>query len=150
MPLTVEVRSRVNGLKVINDTLGHKAGDEYIQSASKMVCDIFQHSPVFRTGGDEFAVILRGRDYLIRNELVLALHDRSVVHISTNEVVISGGLSDYIPEEDTCFHDVFERADALMYEEKKLARGRGGGRKAHLPRGRGHRDLAPQASHTHR
>ena len=110
----------MNGLKVINDTLGHKAGDEYIQSASKMVCDIFQHSPVFRTGGDEFAVILRGRDYLIRNELVLALHDRSVVHISTNEVVISGGLSDYIPEEDTCFHDVFERADALMYEEKKL------------------------------
>ncbi len=115
----------VNGLKVINDTLGHKAGDEYIQSASKMICDIFQHSPVYRTGGDEFAIILRGRDYLIRNELVLALHDRSVVHISTNEVVISGGLSDYNPEEDTCFHDVFERADNLMYEEKKLLKGMG-------------------------
>lgn len=115
----------VNGLKVINDTLGHKAGDEYIQSASMMICDIFQHSPVFRTGGDEFAVILRNRDYVIRNELVLALHDRSVTHIRTNEVVVSGGLSDYNPEEDTCFHDVFERADALMYEEKKLLKGMG-------------------------
>ena len=115
----------VNGLKVINDTLGHKAGDEYIQSASRMICDIFQHSPVYRTGGDEFAVILRDRDYFIRKELVLALHDRSVAHISTNEVVVSGGLSDYAPEEDSCFHDVFERADALMYEEKKLLKGMG-------------------------
>ena len=110
----------VNGLKVINDTLGHKAGDEYIINASRMICDIFQHSPVFRTGGDEFVVILTGRDYLIRKELVLALHDRSVEHISTKEVVISGGLSEYQPGKDVNFHDVFERADALMYEEKKL------------------------------
>ena len=115
----------VNGLKVINDTLGHKAGDEYIISASRMICDIFQHSPVFRTGGDEFVVVLTGRDYLIRKELLLALHDRSVEHISTKEVVISGGLSDFTPGADTCFHDVLERADALMYEEKKLLKGMG-------------------------
>ena len=115
----------VNGLKVINDTLGHKAGDEYILKASRMICDIFQHSPVFRTGGDEFAVVLRGRDYLIRKELVLALHDRSVENISKNEVVISGGLSEYNAEADASFHDVFERADALMYEEKKLLKGMG-------------------------
>ena len=115
----------VNGLKLINDTFGHKAGDEYILSASRMVCDIFQHSPVYRTGGDEFVVILRGRDYLIRKELVLALHDRSVTHISTKEVVISGGLSEYMPGTDTCLHDAFERADALMYEEKKTLKGMG-------------------------
>ena len=115
----------VNGLKVINDTLGHKAGDEYILKASRMICDIFQHSPVYRTGGDEFVAVLTGRDYLIRKELVLALHDRSVEHISTQGVVISGGLSEYRPGEDASLHDVFERADALMYEEKKLLRGMG-------------------------
>ena len=115
----------VNGLKVINDTLGHKAGDEHIRKASRMICDIFQHSPVYRTGGDEFVVIMRGRDFLIRKELVLALHDRSVEHISTGDVVISGGLSEYRPGEDKSFHPVFERADSLMYEEKKLLKGMG-------------------------
>ncbi len=68
---------------------------------------------------------MRGRDYLIRKELVLALHDRSVEHISTGDVVISGGLSEYRPGEDTSFHPVFERADSLMYEEKKLLKGMG-------------------------
>lgn len=42
----------VNGLKKINDTLGHKAGDEYIREACRMVCHIFQHYPVYRVGGD--------------------------------------------------------------------------------------------------
>ena len=70
-------------------------------------------------------MILHGRDYFIRKELVLALHDRSVEHISKNEVVISGGLSEYNPGVDSSFHDVFERADTLMYEEKKLLKGMG-------------------------
>jgi len=115
----------VNGLKRINDTFGHQAGDEYIVKSCRMICDIFQHSPVYRTGGDEFVAILTERDYLIRKELLLALHDRSVEHINTQEVVVSGGLSDYRPGEDTCFQDVFERADALMYEEKQLLKGMG-------------------------
>ncbi len=115
----------VNGLKVINDTLGHKAGDEYILRASRMICDIFQHSPVYRTGGDEFVVILHGQDYEHRKELIRALHDRSVEHIPTGEVVISGGLAEFAAGEDAVFHDVFERADALMYEEKKTLKGMG-------------------------
>ncbi|MBR3317013.1 MAG: hypothetical protein IKG21_04250 [Atopobiaceae bacterium] len=90
-----------------------------------MICSIFSHSPVYRTGGDEFVVVMHGRDYLIRNELVLALHDRSVANIGSNSVVVSGGLSDYQPGMDASFHEVFERADALMYEEKKLLKSMG-------------------------
>ncbi len=115
----------VNGLKQINDTLGHKAGDEYIRQASVMICDIFQHSPVYRVGGDEFVIVLTGRDYIIRKELVLALHDRSVEHIDGGGVVVSGGYSDFRPGEDQNFHSVFVRADELMYEEKQLLKGLG-------------------------
>ncbi len=115
----------VNGLKKINDTLGHKAGDEYIRESSRMICDIFQHSPVYRIGGDEFAVIVTERDYNIRKELMIALHDRSVTHINEGGAVISGGISEFVPGEDTSFHDVFERADAEMYTEKKLLKSLG-------------------------
>ena len=115
----------VNGLKKINDTYGHKAGDEYIREACRMVCDIFQHSPVYRVGGDEFTVILTGRDYVIRRDLMIALHDRSADHIAAGGAVISGGLSDFRPGEDTSTHDVFQRADELMYAEKKLLKSLG-------------------------
>ena len=48
----------VNGLKMTNDTYGHKAGDELLISACRIICRHFSHSPVFRFGGDEFEVIL--------------------------------------------------------------------------------------------
>ena len=115
----------VNGLKKINDTLGHKAGDEYIVQACQMVCEIFQHSPVFRVGGDEFVVILSGRDYAIRKELMEVVHDRSVDHIRNGGAVISAGVSDFNPGEDTSAHAVFHRADEKMYAEKRLLKSLG-------------------------
>lgn len=115
----------VNGLKHINDTLGHKAGDEYIKAASKMICELFQHSPVYRMGGDEFAVFLRGRDYEKRYEIMEVLHRRSVENISGGGAVVSGGLSDYEEGKDLNIHAVFERADALMYREKQRLKGLG-------------------------
>ena len=60
----------VDGLKYINDTYGHKAGDECIRNAAKMICSLFLHSPVYRTGGDEFVVILSDADYLNRSVLM--------------------------------------------------------------------------------
>ena len=115
----------VNGLKLVNDTLGHKAGDEYIRSASRLICEVFQHSPVFRTGGDEFVVVLSGRDYEHRQELIKLLSAKSEENIKTGNVVVAGGLSDYLPGGDAKYHDVFERADALMYREKKRLKGLG-------------------------
>ena len=115
----------VNGLKKINDTLGHKAGDEYIREACKMVCVVFKHSPVYRVGGDEFVVVLTGRDHASRKDLMHQLHNQSVEHINQGGAVVSAGLSDFRPGEDHTYHDVFERADQLMYEEKQLLKGLG-------------------------
>ncbi len=115
----------LNGLKKINDTLGHKAGDEYICAACRMISEIFQNSHVYRIGGDEFVVILTGRDYMVRDDLMKLLHDRAVNNITEGGVVISGGISDYKADEDMNFHAVFARADILMYEEKKLLKSMG-------------------------
>ena len=115
----------VNGLKKINDTLGHKAGDDYIREACRMVCSTFKHSPVYRIGGDEFAVILTGHDHTSREELVQELHDQSVEHIGKGGAVISAGLSDYRPDQDKVLQDVFERADKKMYEAKQALKSLG-------------------------
>ncbi|MBR1780074.1 MAG: EAL domain-containing protein [Oscillospiraceae bacterium] len=115
----------VNGLKAVNDTQGHAAGDALIRSASSEICNIFAHSPVFRYGGDEFVVILRGRDYEHRAELTQQLAAENRKQASAGGVVIACGLSEYIPGQDTAVAAVFERADAAMYENKKsLKQGR--------------------------
>ena len=123
----------VNGLKYINDTYGHKAGDAYIRDGSNLICDIFQHSPVFRVGGDEFVVFLAGRDYENREEHLLEFNRRVEDNLGTDRVVISAGMAEYIPKQDNCFHDVFERADALMYERKKALKSKGARIRDELP-----------------
>ena len=115
----------INGLKKVNDTLGHKAGDDYIRKACKMICDVFSHSPVYRVGGDEFVVLLTGRDYENRNILIRELHELSSDHILTNEAIVSGGLAEYIPGQDLSVREIFDRADATMYKEKMLLKSLG-------------------------
>lgn len=115
----------LNGLKYYNDQFGHQAGDERIKQACKVICDLFSHSPVFRNGGDEFVVLLTGRDYEDRHNIMAALHEKSVANIESGEVVISAGISDFNAQTDTRLHAVFERADAAMYAEKKLLKGMG-------------------------
>ena len=109
----------VNGLKQVNDTLGHKAGDEYIRAASTMVCQMFKHSPVFRIGGDEFVVVLQGQDYEDREQVVAALDAQSVANIQAGKVVVAVGLATFEQGVDHQVSDVFERADEQMYARKK-------------------------------
>lgn len=123
-PFAVAVMD-VNELKKINDTQGHVAGDELIRSASMEICNIFSHSPVYRYGGDEFVVIMRGRDYDNRKMLMDLLKAENRTHSVYGGAVIACGISDYVPGEDTKFSDVFVRADAQMYENKNLLKQQG-------------------------
>ena len=115
----------VNGLKYANDTQGHKAGDEYIKSAARLIYELFDHSQVFRTGGDEFVVIMTGRDYERRQEIVRELDRRSEENIQLDQVVVSAGLSDYRKGEDEEFHQIFGRADDRMYARKQALKNMG-------------------------
>ena len=109
----------INGLKHVNDTCGHSAGDEFIRSACECVCNVYKHSPVFRIGGDEFAVILKGSDYENRMDLLVEITRLQEENKKKGKVTIAFGMSDYDPEKDIRMQDVFERADKLMYERKK-------------------------------
>ncbi len=111
----------VNGLKQINDTLGHKAGDSYLKAACRMICEIFRHSPVYRVGGDEFVIILTGRDYENRENLLARFDELN--HGNPDHISIACGIAERIPEQDKTIESIFERADARMYENKKNLKG---------------------------
>ncbi|MCR5459972.1 MAG: diguanylate cyclase [Acetatifactor sp.] len=109
----------INYLKHVNDTYGHKAGDEYIRSACKMIFEIFSHSPVFRVGGDEFAVIMRGSDYENRNRLLKKIRTKALENQRNNSgPVVASGIAVFDKKADHKVSEVFERADGIMYENK--------------------------------
>lgn len=108
----------VNDLKIVNDTDGHQAGDQYLKGACKIICNTFKHSPVFRVGGDEFAVIAQGDDYARIDELIGKVGEHNRNASQNGGIVIACGMAKY--ENDTYVATVFERADINMYENKNI------------------------------
>ena len=113
-----------NDLKSINDQYGHEKGDIYIKNACSMICKVFGHSPVFRIGGDEFAIILMNSDFSNRDELVAQLDKKqeernSVVKSSWERVHIAHGIAVYDHELDDELGDTARRADKFMYDNKR-------------------------------
>ena len=108
----------LNGLKHINDTLGHDAGDKYIQAGSKLICLKFCHSPVYRVGGDEFVVLLQGTDYKYREDLLAEFDLQVERNLDKGEVVVATGMSTFDKDSDEDYLSVFTRADKNMYERK--------------------------------
>ena len=109
----------VNNLKKTNDKYGHEAGDEIICNAAKLICKSFTHSPVYRIGGDEFAVILLGADYFDREKIFSKFKKAVLRNRKEGKVVVAGAYADFIFASDKCVADVFGRADEKMYENKK-------------------------------
>ena len=83
-----------------------------------MLCENFNHGAVFRIGGDEFVVILQEKGFDTMDETIAAFNSKVEEHIKTKEVVIAIGYS-VLNENDERLHDVFERADHMMYIRKK-------------------------------
>ena len=111
----------INGLKKVNDTIGHEAGDRLIIRAGNYICKTFRYSPIYRIGGDEFAVILEGKD-LEEREVLLAELQRKMDNQKDNiekDIPVSIAVGIAVCEStDSCCAEVFRRADERMYENK--------------------------------
>ncbi|MCR4849628.1 MAG: diguanylate cyclase [Lachnospiraceae bacterium] len=114
----------INGLKMVNDTKGHVAGDQLIKDASSMICRYFTQGAVYRVGGDEFVVVLQEKGYDTMHEVLTEINSEVEDNIKKGEVVISIGYSE-LNAEDQLVHDVFERADRMMYERKQQLKAMG-------------------------
>lgn len=112
-------------LKTVNDKYGHDKGDLYLRSASQLICKVFQHSPVFRIGGDEFVVVLRDEDLANKRKLITKF-ETAMEEINAaagnlwEEVHIAMGIAVYDPQQDHSVMDTVRRADKVMYTNKRI------------------------------
>ena len=116
-----------DNLKRVNDQNGHDKGDIYIKAASRLICKTFQHSPVFRIGGDEFAVVLQNEDYKNREALIEQFDAtrKEICVAAENEwdqPRVAMGIAVYDPEIDGSVTDTVRRADKIMYENKRIGK----------------------------
>lgn len=112
----------INDLKDVNDTFGHDFGDMLIIDSGKVICEVFEHSPVYRVGGDEFVAILEQRDLANCQQLLTKL-ERKIEQINAGSrpagsVSLARGLAVYEEDIDHDFASVFKRADEAMYRNK--------------------------------
>ena len=118
----------VNNLKLVNDTYGHEKGDIYLIRCCSLICEVFRHSPVFRIGGDEFAVVLRGLAY--RNRVALIEQARQKYRKNAGDESLDPwertsaalGMAEYDSAHPTTIEEVANLADQIMYKEKEYRR----------------------------
>lgn len=114
-----------NDLKKVNDEYGHDKGDIYLKTASHTIRVVFQNSPVFRIGGDEFAVVLEKDDFINRDSLVKRFEKATArINLSTDniweKINVAYGITEYDPVNDRNVDEVTRRADKLMYDDKHI------------------------------
>ena len=111
----------MNNLKTINDTYGHEKGDEAIQDLCAAICTTFKRSPVFRTGGDEFVVILEGYDLEHKDQLIANFRETAAKEETKKPwrgMSAALGCQLYDKKQHNHFSDVLKAADAEMYQNK--------------------------------
>ncbi len=118
-PITV-ISADCDGLKEINDTYGHLAGDEYIKATASLFQAVLpQGCLLFRMGGDEFLALLLSTPEEKALLLVKQLKEKQKEFcIQNQQLSVSFGISVMNSREDS-FHTCITDSDRKMYFEKR-------------------------------
>ena len=117
----------VNDLKLVNDNQGHQMGDELLVRSAEIIKTAVESvdGTCYRVGGDEFVGILYGEDVSGRCEKTVVsfkkgMDDYNTVKGQPFRISIASGYAVYDKlQENEMLMDVYQQADALMYENKK-------------------------------
>lgn len=107
-------------LKHINDTYGHKAGDELLEMvAAAIVANMGDNDAAFRTGGDEFAIICNETDEVMVKDFVRRLQ-RELEGLYLHDITLSASIGYACARSDLKnVNQVIAEADQMMYENKR-------------------------------
>jgi diguanylate cyclase (GGDEF)-like protein/PAS domain S-box-containing protein len=114
----------LDGLKWINDTLGHEEGDKALIEVASALKETFRSSDIIaRMGGDEFAILsidttdINSEIITTRLQNLIDTHNRQENRRYT--LSVSVGSSFYDPENPRSIDELMTEADKLMYEHKR-------------------------------
>ncbi len=117
----------LDGLKQVNDVLGHREGDRAIVDAAAVLSAASRGSDIVgRLGGDEFVLLLGedGHADVARTRLVEALRRHNESSGASFELRLSIGAEVWFPDEACTLDELVRRADAEMYADKTSRPGR--------------------------
>jgi diguanylate cyclase (GGDEF)-like protein/PAS domain S-box-containing protein len=118
----------LDDLKIINDELGHEAGDQALEDIANIFKNTFRESDIMaRIGGDEFAVLLTElHDPFTGNIIIDHLQENIRKHNKHGtrdyELSVTNGIAIYDPERSCSISELIYQADKLMYKSKKNSR----------------------------
>lgn len=105
----------INGLKRMNDTYGHEAGDELIRQVYDAVCSEVKDYPVYRLGGDEFVVLCQN---VSREEM--AVMEQKLQKKLSGENGYSAAVGAAYLENPNDLSVMIDEADQRMYRAKEV------------------------------
>lgn len=113
----------LDGLKQINDQLGHEMGDAAIVASANLINQTFRQSDTLgRLGGDEFVVLLQGNNPSV--EVIIGRLKSSIEEFNQSgdqlfHVSMSMGVVNYDPSQPVSLDHLITLADELMYQQKR-------------------------------
>lgn len=109
----------VNGLKTINDSKGHKYGDELIKAVPICFKKVFGNIDMCRIGGDEFSIIISGNDEEIIEKIEKVKEEaKNFKNDFIDGLSFSIGYASSSKFETNDLNELFIKADELMYQDK--------------------------------
>ena len=114
----------LDGLKWINDTLGHEEGDKALIEAATAFKETFRTSDIIaRLGGDEYAAltidVAEANSEIFTSRLQYLIDTQNTQENRRYRLSISVGCSYYDPENPCSIDELMASADKLMYEQKQ-------------------------------
>lgn len=114
----------VNNLKEINDTYGHREGDEVLRSVAKILADEIRESDaVCRLGGDEFLIILPQCSIVKAEEVWIRINARlkamNAIKMNPYKIKLSHGFAEFDPDSPSSIDEMLIVADYEMYKDKR-------------------------------
>ncbi len=117
----IYIAADVNGLKRVNDTLGHTAGDELLSGAASCMKKVFgPYGRLYRTGGDEFVALIHAdKETLAEIKEKLNSETDRWRGDTVETLSVSAGYASHSEFPDMTIEELGKNADKKMYEAKQ-------------------------------